>query len=348
MEPVTIGSIKVGDGYRTAFMAEVGTFFNKEINLAIEFLQVAAEAGVDIFKTEILHNADVCLKNSQIAHRYKHFKGETEENYRDLVERKVVPLHDYRILFRACHDLKMPIVCSVYDTEGVDFLVAEGGAGVKFPRDSVNNIGLIRYAGATGLPVVFDAGNLRTEEIALAVRTARESGAGGVVVNLHPAANPAPADFHNLTLASMYKKAFQVPVGLACHYRGEEILYAAVGAGVNLLEKGIVDDNEKEEQDVISAANLNELKDIVKKVRNCWLALGTGVPEIREPRDYASWKGMVAKVPIREGEELSLANVGFAWPPEGISVGYWDLVAGKRARRPIAENEVIRWNDVTL
>jgi len=137
-------------------------------------------------------------------------------------------------------------------------------------------------------------------------------------------------------------------VGLACHYRGEEILYAAVGAGVNLLEKGIVDDNEKEEQDVISAANLNELKDIVKKVRNCWLALGTGVPEIREPRDYASWKGMVAKVPIREGEELSLANVGFAWPPEGISVGYWDLVAGKRARRPIAENEVIRWNDVTL
>jgi sialic acid synthase SpsE len=329
-------------------MAEVSTFFNKEIDLAIEFVHAAVEAGVDIFKTEILHNPNVCLKSSQVVHRYKHFKGETEEKYRDLVERKVVPLQDYRRLFDACHELKMPIVCSVYDTEGVDFLVAEGAAGIKFPRDSANNIGLIRYAGETGLPVVFDAGNLRIEEIALAVRTARESGAAGVVVNLHPAANPAPAEFHNLALANMYKKAFQVPVGLACHYRGEEILYAAVGAGVNLLEKGIVDDNEKEEQDVISAANLNELKDIVKRVRNCWLALGTGVPEIREPRDYASWKGMVAKVAIQEGEELSLANVGFAWPPEGISVGFWDLVVGKRVCRALEENEVIRWNDLAL
>lgn len=348
MEPVSIGHVVIGDGYPTAFMAEVSTFFNKDIDLGIKYVHAAALAGVDIFKTEILHNANVCLKNARIVHRYKHSKGETEENYRDLIERKVVPLPEYRRLFDVCRSVKLPFVCSVYDTEGVDFLVGEGGSGIKFPRDNVNNIGLIRYASETGLPIVFDAGNVRMDEIALAVRTARDAGAGGVIVNLHPAANPAPPGFHNLMLASTYKTAFQLPVGLACHYRGEEILYAAVGAGVNLLEKGIVDDNDKEEQDVVSAANLDELKGIVERVRSCWSALGTGVPGIREPRDLSTWKGMVAKTAIQEGDVLSIDNLGFAWPPDGISVGFWDLVVGKKARRPIAESEVIRWDDVAL
>ena len=36
---VQLGSFAVGDGHPTVFVAEVGNFYNQDINLAIEFLK---------------------------------------------------------------------------------------------------------------------------------------------------------------------------------------------------------------------------------------------------------------------------------------------------------------------
>ena len=348
IQPVNIGGVMVGDDFPVVFVAEIGTFFNKDIYLAIEFLEAAVEAGAQIFKTEILHTPDVCLKDTGLQTCYKHAHGETEEDYRSLIERKVIPLDDYHRLFEHCRKLCIPFISSVYNMQGVDFMVQEGGAGIKFARDNINNISLIRYAAKTGLPLIFDAGNVYFYEIARAVETARAAGSTGIIVNHHPAANPAPAKVHNLRVIQTYKKALKVPVGLACHYRGDEILYVAVGAGLNLIEKGIVDDPDKEEQDLVSAAKLSEVKNIVEKVYNCWLALGKDLPQIKEPRDYSSWKCMVANRNIRKGEKLTIENIGFAFPPNGISVEYWDIVENKKARREIMKNEVIAWSDFLM
>jgi len=348
IEPVSIGGVMVGDEYPTVFMAEIGTFFNKNIELAIKYLNAAVGAGAQVFKTEILHSPDVCLRNTGTVARYKHASGESVEDYRALVERKVVPLEDYGRLFKLCRKLGTPFVCSVYDREGIDFLVHEGGAAIKFARDNINNIPLIRYAAKTGLPVIFDAGVVYLEELARAVRTAREAGVAGVIVNHHPGANPAPPEVHNLRIMKTYKTVLKVPVGLACHYRGDEILYVSVGAGVNIIEKGVVDDPDREEQDLVSAASLSELRHIVRKIRNCWLALGKDTPQVTEPRDQTSWKGMVAKKNIQKGEKLTLENVGFAWPPKGISVSFWDLVENKETARDITRNTSIEWADVVM
>ena len=43
------------------------------------------------------------------------------ENYRELIERKVVSLDDYSKIFDHCHKQNMDFVVSVYDHEGVQF-----------------------------------------------------------------------------------------------------------------------------------------------------------------------------------------------------------------------------------
>lgn len=268
------------------------------------------------------------------------------EDYRALIERKVVPLSDYRRLFRLCETLGVPLIATVYDVEGIDFLVEAGGAAIKIARDNINNIPLIRHASRTGRPVIFDAGIVYFDEVARAVRLAQDEGAGGVVVNHHPGANPADPEVHNMRVMQTYKEGLGVPVGLACHYRGDEILYLAVGMGANLLEKGVVDDPDRIEQDLVSASRLGDVKEIIRKVNNCWKAIGQAPARHNEPRDLSVRKGLVAKRTLVEGEVLGPDNVRFAWPPLGISVEYWDLVASHRAARPIQANEVIRWSDV--
>jgi len=347
-ETIYIGNVPVGDGYPTVFMAEVGTFFNQDIELAENFLEVAVDAGADLFKTEILHSADVCLKNSGLVHRYNYAEGVAEEDYRALVERKVLPFSEYSRLFKACRHYEIPFVASVYDIEGIDFLVEEGGAAIKISRDNVNNIPLVEYAAKTGLPVIMDNGGLYFDEVAKAVRLIREYSSAGVIINHHPAANPAPPEAHNMRVMQTYKEALGVPVGLACHYRGDEILYLAVGMGCNLIEKGIVDDPDKMEQDIVSALSINELPDVIKKVKHCWKAMGEKFPVVKKPRDESTWKGLVAKKNIEPGEQVSIDNVSFAWPPVGISVSEWENVKGRVIIKKLKKGEPIDWNSVGM
>lgn len=348
IEPVNLGGVMVGDAYPTVFMAEIGAFFDQDIDLALQYLHASAAAGAPVFKTEILLNPDICLAGTGTAWTYTHARGTAAEELRSIIERKIVPVEGYKRLFSECRELNLPFVCSVFDTEGIDLVVQENGAGIKIARDNIDNIGLIRYAAATGLVLFFDAGNVTLDELALAVRTARESGAGGIIINHHPAANPAPPEVHHLRVIETYKQMFKVPIGLACHYRGNEIMYAAVGAGVNLIEKGIDVDPDRRDLDLISAASLTELPDIVRQVRNCWLALGQDTPQVREPRKTVFRKCLIAKKDILAGERLTIENLGFALPPVGIPPSFWDLIVDKEAARDIAKNQVLAWEDIRM
>lgn len=345
MKTVYLGSVPVGDGHPVVLVAETGTFFNQDIGLAEEYLAAIIAAGVPVFKTEILHNPEVCLRQSGLELKFNHASGQRTENYRALIERKTVPLAQYARLFARCREAGIPLIASVYDFEGVDFLVREGGGGIKIARHNITNLPLIRKSAQTGLPVLFDAGLVYLDELALAVRTAREEGAA-VIVNHHPGPNPTPAERQNLRVIATWKDIFEAPAGLACHYRGEEILFAAVGAGANLIEKGVVDDNTRAEQDVVSALNLSDLAAFHQKLLNCWHALGSRFPVIPEPRDLSVRKGLAAARELAAGEVLNLSDIVFAWPPVGIPAEHWNIVAERKLRRRIPAGEAIRWADI--
>lgn len=346
--PVNLGGVMVGDGHPTVFVAEIGTFFNQDFALAESYLLALAKAGAPVFKTEVLHNPDVCLQQAGLLHEYRHATGSTVEVYRELVERKCNPLSDYRRLFGLCTELRVPFIATVYDFEGIDFLVDVGAAGIKIARNNINNVPLIRHAARRHLPLIFDAGVVYFDEVARAVRLAQFEGAGGVIVNHHPGKNPAPPEMHNLRVMQTYKEALGIPVGLSCHYRGDEMLYVAVGMGANLLEKGVVDDPDRVDQDLVSAARLSELEGLIRKVENCWQAIGVAPARHKEPRDFSVHSGLVAKRDIRAGEPFGPDNLSFAWPPVGISVEHWDLVTGAVAGSDLRANQALQWSDVRM
>jgi sialic acid synthase SpsE len=343
---VKIGNVRVGGGAPCVLAAEIGTFFNQDIGLAREYLARIVEAGVPLFKTEVLHDPEVCLRSSGLEIKFHHAGGTQVEEYRRLIERKTVPLRDYEKLFAAAREAGIPFIASVYDFEGVDFFVKQGGGALKIARHNITHLPLIRYCAGTGLPVLFDAGIVYLHELAAAVHAARTHGEGGVIVNHHPGPNPTPAEGQNLRAIATYKQIFDAPVGLACHYRGDEILYTAIGLGADLLEKGVVDDPDRVEQDVVSATRLSELPDLARKVRACAAALGERLPPIKEPRDLNTRKGLAARVALPAGTPLTLENVRFAWPPLGIAAEYWDVVEKREAARDLAPGEPIRWEDV--
>ncbi len=347
---VYIGNIPVGDGYPTVFMAELSTYYNQDIDKAIGLIDKAIDAGCEIIKTEILHDSDVILKKANLQHTFNYVDGKKTENYRKLIEQKTVSIENYKKIINYVTKVKkVPFVASCYDFEGVDFLVQNGGHAIKLWKNNYNNIPLIKYAAKSGLPIIFDISNIYLDELAKIVRIAQINQVKGIIVNHHPGKTPTPAEDHNMSVVRKYKETLDIPVGLSCHYIGNEMMYVGVGLGVNIIEKGVYDNPKEDDQGVMITADINDLENIIYKVKNCWKALGNEYLSITEPRDTKTLNyGLSSKCLIRKGEKLSKKNVKFSFPAIGIEVEHWDLVKGKIVKNEIAPKSEIRWQDVTF
>ena len=346
MKEVKIGNVTVGNGNPAAFMAELGTFYNNDIDKALKLIEACAEAEVDIIKTEILHDPAIVLNHPDITVSYNHATGSNTEKYHDLIARKTVSLENYQIIVDAISQHNIPLVASVYDFEGVNFLEKNNAAGIKIWRNNYNNFSLIRHAAQTKLPLIFDFAFTSPSDMLRATETALENGASGVVVNYHPGKNPCAASEHDLGLIATYKKFFNAPVGLSCHYAGDELMYAAIGAGMNIVEKGVFDNISEADQNVISATDVAQLKATVAAFRNCSKAMGGG--SFQEVHPNALEYGFVASGRITKGDLLSWENLRLAFPNKGISCSQEHLVIGSVAAVEIEKGRSISFSDIRI
>ncbi len=348
MKSVNFGHVPVGHGHPTLFMAEIGLYFNQDIGLARETVSALRDFGVRVVKGEVLHDADIVLDDGYIL-QYQTHSGKTAEKYRALVERKVLPLSTWRTLYRLCTDANIPFVVSAYDMKTIDFLVDIGAAAVKIASNNLSHLPLIAHAARSGLPVYIDTGKAGFADVDLAVRTLRENGCERFVINHNPDGHPSPPEEHNLRIVETYKKMYECPVGLSCHYVGNEILYTSIGLGYDVLEKPVLRDVSIEEWGTPWAMNLSEVPDLLRRVADCWRALGhTYRPKMYRDSDHPARMGIVAAQAIVPGEKLSLDKVRFAWPNHGIVARDWNRVDGVRVARALAAGESITWGHVGL
>ncbi len=312
-------------------------------------IRAAAAAKSDFLKAEMLRSTDIVL-NDGCEYVYKYgFAGQVKaEKWYDIVKRKINPLEFYREMFEYARGEGLEFIVSVYDLESVAFLKEMQAAAIKIPSSNINHEPLIQAACESGIPLVVDTGQTYLSEVGRAVYWCEKYGAKGLIINHNPEGHPAPAEAHHLRIMQTYKQTFGVPVGLSCHYVGDEILYTAVGLGANLLEKPISFDPAKADLDTCFALNINELKDVVRKVKSAWKALGDSQRHYRPQRDLVQRMGIVAKSSLPAGAAINSENFRFAWPCKGISVGDWSNIKAMTLTRPLAEGTPLRWSDINF
>jgi sialic acid synthase SpsE len=340
------------------FLAEVGGFFSKDLVLAKDLLQKIVESSNQIywqptlFKTEILHDAEICLPGNYME-TYASKDGRVrKENYRELVERKIFPLKKYANLFKLCRDENINFVTSIYDFKGIDFAVDNGVAALKIASGNIVHIPLIRHAAKSGLPIIIDSGRSSLAEVDTAYNTALEAGANTIIIEHSPDGHPARPEAHNLQILDTYSTVFKCPVGLSDHHVGVEMLYMSVALGASLIEKGVHSKPDDLDIDISHTMDLKELPHVLKNIYNCWMALGANRRNKKTNIDGIIGSSqrpcVVAKTSIEPGEKIDLDLVYFAWPCVGISAEFWDLVEGARVVSQVKAGTPIKWSDLCL
>jgi len=348
-----LGATPVGPSHPPVFLAEIGTLFNQDIERAqtlVERIRAAREevAGTPIvLKGEILHTADICLDDDAVENYYSRTGEHRAERYREVIERKVVPLDQYRAIFGLCPDL--PFVVSVYDVEGADFAAEIGAVALKIASSNITHVPLIRHAAGLGLPLLIDTGRSTLAEIERAVSTARTAGCTQLIVEHSPDGHPALPRNHNLRMLQTLAATFDVPVGLSDHHAGEEMLYLSVALGASLVEKGVTLDPDALDQDVSHALPLQDLQRVASTLHDCWMALGDEFRDLSTPIEKigsSARMGLVARRDLAPGDPVDLEHVTFAFPKKGIGAEEWDEARGMEVAMDLPKGAVITWQDL--
>lgn len=344
------------DSNPPVFLAEIGGFFGQDVGLAAEMIQrIVADGRVVpqqpmVLKTEILHDPEICLP-SETMETYASKDGRVrQENYRALIERKVLSLDLYAKLLRICTDAGSPFIVSVYDLKGADFAVDVGACSLKIASANLVHIPLIRHCASKGLPLIIDTGRSRLTEVERAVNVARDAGCNDLVIEHSPDGHPAQPLAHNLRILECYKDVFRLPVGLSDHYVGIEMLYAAIALGASVLEKGVHVAPDDLDIDISHTMDINTLPDVLRSVYNVWCALGQRERNLEEPikgvLGTSQRQCLVAAKDIAVGDQVSFNTIRFSFPCEGIPVQTWDDVVGKKIVNSVKAGQPLQWDDV--
>ena len=345
---IEMGNRTIGHGNKPLFLPDIGTFFNQDIDMASGVIKTLIESDVEVVKGEILHTPDVCLK-AECSEKYFGWKSKKviEENYRELIERKVVSLDKYEQLFQKCKDSGIDFLVSVYDKEGADFAKEIGAISLKIASSNITHYPLIKYISTMGLPLIIDTGLSSLEEISRAINWAMDAKCKNIIIEHSPAGPPAPVANHNLMFMHTLSNMFGVPYGLSDHHAGEEMLYAATVLGASVLEKGVCRDDVGDEQDTGHALPLSKVKDVLQKIDNIYSAVGDGIRYLPRNREKKRARmGLVANQDLAPGDIITDKNITFSWPAKGIEVEFYEQVIGWEIRKALAKGDVISWADI--
>jgi len=186
-------------------------------------------------------------------------------------------------------------------------------------------------------------------EIENALNTLIKAGTKKENITVLHATTSYPTQFKDVNLKAMLtiKNAFDVDIGYSDHTLGIEVPIAAVAMGARVIEKHFTLDRALSGPDHKASLEPDELKAMVKAIRNIEIALGDGIKrptEIEKENKKVVRKVIVAKKDIKKGEKLSKDNLVLKRSSNGLGAEYFDLVLGMKAIKDFGKDEPIRIN----
>lgn len=348
-QTVCVYGMPIGQGHMPLFLADIGTFFNQNISLGCSLIERIHAAGLVMIKGEILHDPNICLDTDLEEVITCRDARITKENYRRVIERKVISLSEYERLFNHARQLGLGLALSVYDEIGLRFALEQGAALIKIASSNIVHRPLIEKAASCGVPILMDTGKATLIEISRAVSWFVNAGGNELLLEHSPAGPPAPVTQHNLGMMRVMRECFRCPVGLSDHHYDDEMLYAAIAIGANIIEKGVSPDDLQSEQDLGHALPIGKLATVVKKCDNVYTALDGIIPELVPDRSgHPARMGLVAACDLFAGHKLKETDLTYAFPAIGIPVECSHLAIGKHVRYEIRRGIPIRWSDLQL
>lgn len=328
---------------KTFVIAEAGVNHNGDIKLAKKLIDAAKSAGADAVKFQTFKAENLVSKVARKADYQKQSTG-SDESQLEMIKKLELSFNDFQELKKYCVEKELLFLSTPFDLDSIDFLEGLEIPIYKVPSGEITNLPYLIKIAQMGKSVIMSTGMSDLDEVGFALEVLRKNGAGTITLLHCNTQYPTPFEDANIKAMLTLKQRFGVAVGYSDHTTGIEAPIAAVALGAEVIEKHFTLDKNMDGPDHKSSLNPQELKDMVKSIRNIEVALGDGIKrpsESETPNKEVARKSIVARRNIFTGEIFAEDNLTVKRPGSGISPLKWYEVLGKKAKRDFYEDELI-------
>jgi N,N'-diacetyllegionaminate synthase len=326
-------------------IAEAGVNHNGSLELAKKLIDVAVVSGADAVKFQTFKAEKLVSKNAQKADYQKQTTDTTESQF-DMIKKLELDMDTHKELISYCKTKNIMFLSTPFDHDSIELLSDLGLEIFKIPSGEITNLPYLRHIGKLNKKVILSTGMTNIGEIEDALDVLINAGTKkeNIIVLHANTMYPTPMEDVNLKAMLTIGNTFDIAYGYSDHTLGIEVDIAAVAMGACCIEKHFTLDCTMEGPDHKASLEPDELKAMVKAIRNIELALGSSIkkPSKSEiPNMQIARKSIVAKIDIKKGDKLSEENITIKRPGNGINPMRWDDVVGTIATKDYNEDELI-------
>ena len=326
-------------------IAEAGVNHNGSIDLAKKLIDVASSSGADAVKFQTFKAENLVSKNAQKA-EYQKKTTDNKESQFDMIKKLELDNKTHKTLISYCQSKNIMFLSSPFDIDSIMLLNNLSLEIFKIPSGEITNLPYLRQIGRLNKKVILSTGMSDINEIRNALNILIEAGTKKDNITILHANTmyPTPMEDVNLRAMRAIGETFNMAYGYSDHTLGIEVDIAAVAMGASCIEKHFTLDKNMSGPDHKASLEPDELKAMVKAIRNIEQALGSAIkkPSKSELQNIKiARKSIVAKKDIKQGEIFSENNLAIKRPANGISPLRWDEIIGTIATSDYNENDLI-------
>lgn len=331
---------------KVLIIAEAGVNHNGSLDLAKKLIDEAAIAGADFIKFQTFKAEKLVSRSAKQAEYQQRNIGKTGDSQYTMLKHLELNANQHEELIAYCQKKNIQFFSTAFDMDSINYLHSLNLGLWKIPSGEITNYPYLKKIAQYKEPIILSTGMCDLSDIAAALQVLLDNGLEKEQITILHCNTEYPTPMEDVNLRAMLEieKKFGVNIGYSDHTEGIEVPIAAVALGATVIEKHFTLDRNMEGPDHKASLEPQELRAMVKSIRNIELALGDGhkvVSASEQKNIEIARKSIVAACNIQKGEMLTEKNLTVKRPANGISPMRWEEVIGTYARRDYQEEDLI-------
>ncbi len=329
-------------------IAEAGVNHNGSVEMALRLVDKAKEAGADCVKFQTFRAERIVTPASPKANYQLEVTDRGESQF-DMLKKLELGREDFARIKTYCEQVGIHFMSTPYNPEDAELLNGLNVDAFKIASGQVVELPFLKQVAGYGKRMIVSTGMADMEEVREAVEAIRSTGNQDLVILQCNTDYPSRIEDVNIRAMVTMRDALNVRVGYSDHVPHNMACFAAVALGAEMIEKHFTLDNTLPGPDHSSSLEPAAFAELVRGIREVERSLGDGIkrPSEREQANtYGMRRSLVAARDLSAGAVLTVDDLGFKRPANGLSPKHLDQVIGRTLAYPLKKDEALTWDAI--
>jgi N,N'-diacetyllegionaminate synthase len=331
-----LGTRRVGPGAPPLIIAEAGVSHFGDMDMAVKLVELAADAGADVFKTQFFDVEALFARRA--------------DAWRERLRPRNLTFEQARTLRDLCNRRGLLFASTAHDETRIAWLRELDVPLVKVGSGERNNPAFLKKLAGLGCPMIVSTGMYGDGDVRQAIDACAAGGCDRLALLHCVSAYPAPFAEVNLAAMDRLRELFPGPVGYSDHTEDGLAVLAAVARGANVIEKHVtILRNVPNAQDWKVSAGPENFAALVADIRRAWAMIGHGRKEpapCEKAAEVWALKSLVAARDLPAGHRLVADDLCAKRPGDGVPPSRLSSLVGGRLRRGAATDDLVTEADI--